>query len=74
MGGRNLPEGPLKITTTVAFGSTWLTRVVKQFIDDYPGIEVSLLLTDTDLENVYSRIRRAKQRFGEWLRQENSDA
>lgn len=47
---RERPEGPLKITTTVAFGSTWLTRVIKTFIDDYPGIEVSLLLTDTDLD------------------------
>jgi len=44
------PEGPLRITTTVAFGSTWLTRVIKRFIDDYPGIEVSLILADTDLD------------------------
>jgi DNA-binding transcriptional LysR family regulator len=47
---KDRPEGPLKITTTVAFGSTWLTRVIKRFIDDYPGIEVSLALTDTDLD------------------------
>jgi len=47
---KDRPEGPLRITTTVAFGSTWLTRVIKRFIDDYPGIEVSLLLTDTDLD------------------------
>lgn len=47
---KDRPEGPLKITTTVAFGSTWLTRVIKEFIDDYPGIEVSLLLADNDLD------------------------
>lgn len=47
---KDRPEGPLKITTTVAFGSTWLTRVIKRFIDDYPGIEVSLLLADTDID------------------------
>lgn len=47
---KDRPEGPLKITTTVAFGSTWLTRVIKDFIDDYPGIEVSLALTDIDLD------------------------
>jgi len=47
---KDRPEGPLKITTTIAFGSTWLTRVIKQFIDDYPGIEVSLLLADNDLD------------------------
>lgn len=47
---KDRPEGPLKVTTTIAFGSTWLTRVIKQFIDDYPGIEVSLLLADNDLD------------------------
>ena len=47
---KDRPEGPLRITTTVAFGSTWLTRVIKRFIDDYPGIEVSLILADTDLD------------------------
>jgi DNA-binding transcriptional LysR family regulator len=44
------PEGPLRITTTVAFGSTWLTREIKKFIEDYPGIDVSLILTDSDLD------------------------
>lgn len=47
---KDRPEGPLKITTTIAFGSTWLTRVIKQFTDDYPGIEVSLILADNDLD------------------------
>lgn len=47
---KDRPEGPLRITTTVTFGSTWLTRVIKRFIDDYPGIEVSLLLADSDLD------------------------
>ena len=47
---KDRPEGPLKITTTVAFGSTWLTRIIHKFIDDYPGIDVSLALTDTDLD------------------------
>jgi DNA-binding transcriptional LysR family regulator len=47
---KDRPEGPLKITTTVAFGSTWLTRVIRRFIDDYPGIDVSLALADSDLD------------------------
>ena len=44
------PSGPLKITTTVAFGSTWLTPRLKEFIELYPQIEVSLRLTDGELD------------------------
>ena len=36
------PEGPLRITTTVGFGSVWLTPRIKEFMDLYPEVEVSL--------------------------------
>src|ERR1700751_1324175 len=32
------PEGPRRVTTTVAFGSVWLTSRLKEFIRAYPGI------------------------------------
>lgn len=44
------PEGPLTVTTTVAFGSVWLTGRLRQFIKDYPEIEVSLRLDDRELD------------------------
>lgn len=44
------PKGALKITATVAFGSTWLTPQMKEFIDLYPEIEVSLVLMDSELD------------------------
>ena len=44
------PSGPLKITTTVALGSTWLTPRIKEFVELYPEIEVSLQLTDGELD------------------------
>jgi len=44
------PEGPLKITTTVAFGSTWLTPRMKEFVTLYPNIEISLVLADSELD------------------------
>jgi len=44
------PTGPLKVTTTVAFGSTWLTPRMHEFLDIYPEIEVNLLLTDRELD------------------------
>lgn len=47
---RERPEGPLKITTTVAFGSVWLTPRVKLFMETFPGIEMSLLLDDGEVD------------------------
>ncbi|WP_135079877.1 LysR family transcriptional regulator [Terasakiella sp. SH-1] len=44
------PEGTLKITTTVAFGSTWLTPKLREFLELYPEIEVSVVLTDSELD------------------------
>ena len=47
---KELPSGPLKITTTVALGSLWLTPRIKEFIDAYPEVEVHLMLTDSELD------------------------
>ena len=47
---RERPQGPLKITTTVAFGSIWLTSRIKEFVGLYPDIEVSLVLADSELD------------------------
>lgn len=44
------PAGQLKITTTVAFGSVWLTSRMGEFISLYPDIEVSLVLADNELD------------------------
>ena len=44
------PQGTLRITTTVAFGSIWLTPRIKEFVELYPDIEVSLVLADTELD------------------------
>lgn len=44
------PQGHLRVTTTVAFGSVWLTSRLKDFIHAYPKIEVSLRLDERDLD------------------------
>ncbi len=44
------PQGPLRITTTVAFGSVWLTTRLHKFLKMYPEIEVSLVFADTELD------------------------
>ena len=44
------PKGPLKISTTVAFGSIWLTPRMKEFLDLYPDISASLLLNEGEVD------------------------
>jgi DNA-binding transcriptional LysR family regulator len=43
---RETPEGPLRITTSVTFGSAWLSARMNSFLETYPDISVSLLLVD----------------------------
>jgi len=47
---KHRPKGPLKVTATVAFGSTWLAPRMHEFLDIYPEIEVNMLLTDQELD------------------------
>ena len=44
------PKGPLRVTTTVGFGSLWLTEHMGEFLDLYPEITVSLLVADVELD------------------------
>ena len=44
------PQGPLRITTTVAFGSVWLTTRLHKFLKLYPEVEVSLVFADSELD------------------------
>ena len=43
---RDKPEGPLRITTSVTFGSAWLSSRMNTFHARYPDVAVSLLLVD----------------------------
>ncbi len=43
-------KGPLKVTAPVAFGSMWLTPRMRDFLDRYPDIQLSLLLDETELD------------------------
>jgi DNA-binding transcriptional LysR family regulator len=64
---RAQPEGPLKITTTVTFGSAWLTARMNRFHHQYPDISVSLVLIDSpDSElDLFSRQADVAIRFTE---------
>lgn len=43
---RDLPSGPLQLTTTVGFGSAWLTSQIAEFQKQFPEMEITLLLVD----------------------------
>jgi DNA-binding transcriptional LysR family regulator len=43
-------RGTLNVTTTVAFGSTWLTPRVREFLTAFPEIDLSILIDDNELD------------------------
>lgn len=45
---RNRPTGEIKLTTTVSFGSSWLPVQLKDFLELYPDIRISLILSDEE--------------------------
>ena len=64
---RDRPKGPLRIATTVAFGSIWLTDRLKEFIESFPEISVTLVVSEDELDlgmgeaDVAIRMHPAKQ-------------
>ena len=44
------PAGKLTVSTTIGFGSTWLTPRINKFTDQFPEMEVSLLMSDEEMD------------------------
>ncbi len=44
------PVGKLTVSTTVGFGSTWLTPRINKFVDRYPDIDVNLVMSDEEVD------------------------
>ena len=44
------PTGPLLVTTTVGFGSTWLASRIAEFLRLYPQITLEIKLSDAELD------------------------
>jgi Transcriptional regulator len=61
------PSGTLKITTTVALGSFWLSQRISEFVDLYPDVHIELILTNEELDlamreaDIAIRMRRPAQ-------------
>jgi DNA-binding transcriptional LysR family regulator len=47
---QDVPTGPLLVTTTVGFGSTWLTKRIHEFVTLYPTIQLEIKLNDAELD------------------------
>jgi DNA-binding transcriptional LysR family regulator len=47
---KDSPSGELRITASVAFGSTWLTPRVSEFLEMYPEINMTLLVSDFEVD------------------------
>ena len=44
------PAGKLTVSTTVGFGSTWLTPRINKFVDQFPEIDVNLIMSDEEVD------------------------
>jgi DNA-binding transcriptional LysR family regulator len=64
---RERPNGELKVTTTAGIGLNWLTPRLGEFLDLYPDIRITLLVTDEELDlsmreaDVAIRLRQPQQ-------------
>jgi DNA-binding transcriptional LysR family regulator len=47
---KDRPKGPLKVTTTVAFGTAWLMPRIREFLELYPEIQLSIVVDDSELD------------------------
>ena len=44
------PKGPLKVTTTVGLGTSWLTSRIHEFLQLFPDVQLELLLTNEEVD------------------------
>ncbi|MCP4071751.1 MAG: LysR family transcriptional regulator [Hyphomicrobiales bacterium] len=44
------PKGPLKVTTTVGLGTSWLTSRIHEFLHLFPDVQLELLLTNEEID------------------------
>ncbi len=47
---KNYPRGHIRVATSLAFGSLWLAPRLQEFCDQYPEIEITLLLKDEEVD------------------------
>lgn len=47
---KNIPRGEITLSTSVSFGSLWLTPRLQEFLEAYPDIRLSVLLKDGEID------------------------
>lgn len=64
---RDKPAGHLRINTTVGVGTVWLASHIGEFLESYPEISISIVVSDSDLDlvmreaDVAIRLQRPRQ-------------
>ena len=74
---KNRPQGPLKVSTTIAMGSLWLTPRLREFLEMYPEIQFTLLTTDGEVDLTMREadcaIRLSPARHGDLIQRKLTD-
>tara|TARA_B100000029_G_scaffold422629_1_gene429429 strand:+ start:2443 stop:3345 length:903 start_codon:yes stop_codon:yes gene_type:complete len=60
---QDAPVGPLRLTTSVAFGAAWLSPLMGSFHQEFPDVKISLLLSDHHEMNLSTREADVAIRF-----------
>ena len=47
---KDTPQGPLTVTTTVAYGCNWLVPRLNKFMEMFPDIQISVIVEDRELD------------------------
>ena len=61
------PKGPLKVTTTVGLGTSWLVSRIHEFVQLFPDVQLELLLSNEEIDlamreaDCAIRLRRPQQ-------------
>ncbi|MHA1114297.1 MAG: LysR family transcriptional regulator [Alphaproteobacteria bacterium] len=48
--GKERPRGPLKVAATTAFSLTWIIPNLAEFLESYPEIDFTLIVSDMELD------------------------
>jgi len=59
------PHGQLRITSSVSFGATHLTRAITDYLEHYPKVTIDLLLLDRSVNLIEERVDLAIRIAGE---------
>jgi DNA-binding transcriptional LysR family regulator len=55
-GGRMLPRGPLSVNASVGFGEHYILPLTKEFLSQFPEVQLDITLTDDTVDLIRERV------------------